>query len=313
MFSTQIVQFLNFFDLFAYNSGFSKLSQYQNFTCLMSTFHISIAIFLTLFQFYMIPEYYASLSTIEIISESVQYSSPLFTLWLIIFDSIYHRRAHQCFWETLQEINKYYNSQATYNFRNYLIQFLEFFSVDAIIVLMRLLEENFGVGFAYHTLFNLSQIRLFYYLFCVEVVSFHFKEICKELKLVKRIHTETSTYISRLKWIREYYGRISKMQQLLNQFFGWSHVAVITYCFYHVLTELTWIYIHFNESPIVQNIRMSVLAIHCHLISFYLFHSAARCCATVLETVLRGFRSLTFSVLVLRRSYHLSNYIYSMH
>lgn len=38
----------------------------------------------------------------------------------------------------------------------------------------------------------------------------------------------------------------------LNVIFGWSNVAIISFSFYLLLTELNWCYVHFYELSIIH-------------------------------------------------------------
>lgn len=92
--STQISYFLNFFDIFGFNSEFSQLSKHRKTIFTIYSAHIFLAIVLTLFKFYFMFKYYLSLGLIVAINEFLQYFISLFTYWMIIFDSILQCNAH---------------------------------------------------------------------------------------------------------------------------------------------------------------------------------------------------------------------------
>lgn len=145
---------------------------------------------------------------------------------------------------------------------------VEFFCASSVALFIRIeLDTNlhYSTFVAYTLLYEICQLRVFYYLFCLEVVNFQLKMIDNEVETMQnalnftskkstsyliRI-SETSIFYSfesqRLKWIREYFFRIYEMINLLNETFGWSQVAAISFCFHLLLTEIAWGYIHYME------------------------------------------------------------------
>lgn len=263
MLPNQIVRILNIFSACGFNSGSSNLSRNSQLTKLICCIHITIIVILTFFQLYLIFQYYPSLRLTEEISEIVQYSTALNACWWIVLDNILKNKAHRGFWTILQQIDTNYCSQSRCNFRNFLVKFIEFLSIKIvfIIVLMIVSFISIIINIAYFTLFTMCAIRMIYYIFCLEVVHFQLKELEDELKAMKIEHVDcTSERISmpkssqyyrfelkRFNWTRGYFHSIYKMVDCLNNAFGWSQVAGIIFCFCFVLTEMHWIYIHYDE------------------------------------------------------------------
>lgn len=250
----QIVYFLNIFDGFGYNSGSSKLSQSRKMSYFIYFCHIFLATLLTLFKPYLMFKYYSSLGSTEAISEFLEYSTPLCTYWMIIIDAIYHQRAHRLFWKILEKnIYQFDHHQPDYNFRIFLIKFIEFFGIKMFTLFSRfILYDRAMVGVAYDSLFKLCQVRVFYYIFCLEVVHSQLILIQTELKIVniEHISTRSSAFVLKLQKFRTHFYFIYEMLENLNEIFGWSQVAAILFCFYIILSESNWTYIHFSvDSP----------------------------------------------------------------
>lgn len=51
-----------------------------------------------------------------------------------------------------------------------------------------------------------------------------------------------SDRLQQLKWIRQYFHNVCCMTKCMNEMFGWSHIAAILFCYYFLLTDLTWCY-----------------------------------------------------------------------
>lgn len=205
-------------------------------------------------------KYYSSLGLTEVISEFLEYSSPLCAYWLIIFDPIYHQRTHILFWKTFEQIIiEHFDNQADFNFRNYLIKLIEFFGIKIFTIFGRiLLYDEVMVGIAYDILFKLCQVRLFYYLFCLEVLHSQLIVIQAELETINiensltRIRFANSLKLHRF---RRYFHFVHKMFELLHQMCGCSNVAAILFCFYLILTEANWTFIHFSADSHAKRIR----------------------------------------------------------
>lgn len=303
MLPQQILDILCYFDVCGVNSGSSKVSRNKRATYLIYFVHITTAILLSLFEFHLMSEYYPSLGLIEAISESLEYKAALYTYWLIILDSVVHRRVHEQFWNILQHIDDCFSSQPKCAIRSYVVKFNLYILKTVSIMVIRLTISSitgFIIDFAYIVLFIVCEIRMFYYLFCLEILHMQLKIVEDELKTMMNILSLASfreDYSSmgktitisaydkfefqRMKWIREYYLCVYQMMCNLNEIFGWSHVGAIMFCFYYLLTESNWFYIHFDELSFTHRVGE---CFHCILIelkfnqSFKLVHTFFQLC-----------------------------------
>lgn len=266
MLPKQIVYIISFFDAFGYDSGSSTFSKNRKIVHFICFVHVSLAIVLTIFKFHLNVKYYSSLELPEAFSELLQYSTALYTYWLILMDSIVEQKSHHQFWTILQQIHVEFNNQQNFHCRRYLLKFVEFLSVVMAISIWKIATNplvEFDVEIAYAILFEICLIRMFYYLFCLEIVQFQLNAIRHEMNSIKTL-SDRSNHRKRkfshsfdasehlhatkqLKWIRNYVECVYKMTQYLNEIFGYSHVAAILFFLYFVLTELNWIYIHNSE------------------------------------------------------------------
>lgn len=261
MLPKQILCFLTLFDAFGFNSRSTNLSKTQTTIYSIYLVHICLAIIFVVMEIYITFEYYPLLLLTEAISECMQYCVALSTYWLTIFDSCLHQQEHQHFWQLVQDIDLNFCDQRNFKCRNYSIKFAVFLIKTIIIVILRLVVTRYIsliADIAYTFLPIICEIRMFYYLFCLEVIYFQLKMIEKEFIAMKNklFATDVEHYakpvpfltfeLQRLRWIRSYFHRIYTMMDLLNEIFGWSHVAVISYCFFYILTEMNWLYLNFR-------------------------------------------------------------------
>lgn len=342
MLPNRIVNTLNLFDICCYDTGSSKLSKNRKIINFIYFVHILLAILLTFFEFRMFIEYYPLLGLSEAFSELLQYSTPLFTYWLIIMDSILHRKSHQHFWESFERIHDQFNCRINYNFRSYFIKFFEFFSVSISIVVIKgviISFFDFDIECAYAIIFKVVQLRIFYYLFCLEIVHSQLNAIENEVKSIERIRNRLDNRhwyllctaesdgfhlfaLWRLKRMREYVYCVHQMIDILNTMFGWSHVTAILFCFYLLLTDFNWFFIHFNEFSYMYCIGneaelnyylsnfqwalrfsvMTVVFVHWSLLILYIFHSAANCgCKVYFEKLWNKYRHSWFKTAFFNR------------
>lgn len=267
--SKQLLRILKVFDVCGFCTSCSILSRKRNCRNTIYLVHILIALSLTLFKIYLVFNFYSDMAFAEAISEFLQYAVSLSTYWIIIVDSIVHQKQHRHFWAICHRINSKFASQSDLTFLTFRIQFGEYFVAAILTFGLRcwIISDAFyiQVEIAFSTLIKLCQVRLFYYLFCLEIVHSQFTIVENEFKVTLRVHRQQRAHSiqifniskiesfeqQRLKWVREYFACVYEMSEGLKIFFGWSHVAVVLSCFYIFLTEFNWIYVHYDEfSPI---------------------------------------------------------------
>lgn len=271
MLPKQIVWMLTFFDIFAYNTGSSKLSNTRLISILIYVLHILLIIFVSLYQLQFEALILSNYEFLEIFNQILQYLAALFTYLLTIVDSFVHRRAHKRFWNLVQRIDQHFYHQSRFTFRCYGWKFIEFFSIMSLATYLISTVSN-NTFFLLICVYDIiGEIRVFYYLFCLEILHFQLKMIETELKIIQNTLNQTNADYSnltqfsessnrvsfefelqRLKWIRGYFHCAYEMVNLLNEIFGWSNVQAISFLFYLLLTDFNWMYMNFNVCTAIQ-------------------------------------------------------------
>lgn len=249
MLPTQIVYFLNFFDIFGYDSGLSILSRHRKLTYLICVLHILVAALFTVYKVHLTLWLYYDIGIVEVVNVTMQFSAPTYTYWMIIFDSSLHRREHQRFWNIVQRIDTSYCRQVN-AFQRFIFKMIAYFSIAISFFLVFQTEDNSnypGSIFVYLTLITVCQIRIFHYLFCLEVIQFQLKVIEHEWKTLNIANCSNEW-----KRFRGYYATIHELTILLNETFGCSNVAAILFGFYTVLTDVNVIYSRHNGYSTAQ-------------------------------------------------------------
>lgn len=263
MLQRQIVYILRFFDIWGYLTGFTALSNSRNGSVCVIFGHIFFAVTFTLYEFYLITELSALIGVLNTINELIQYSSALYTYWLIILDSFNYRREHKLFWTLFQRIDDCFLKQNVH-LNGYLWQFVEYVLMSVVLYLLICTSNAFPKSnsvYVFIVLITICQIRVFYYIFCLKIVHHQLKTIENEVSMMKinlnivqmrQSHQWNVFESNRMRWVQEYHYCVSEMVELLNMCFGWSHAAAILFCFYSFATDLNWFYSNFHKYSLAQ-------------------------------------------------------------
>lgn len=245
MLPKQIARFLIFFDICGFNTQSSNSFSDRKATFLITGIHISMAISFAIYEMYYFYGFYNIAGPIETINELVELFAVLCSYLFIIFDSIYQRKAHQHFWTMFQQLDQSVYRLSNVISRSYVVKFFEFFCVKLFIDFLSL--EYYGFGYhvdeehkylvyvTYMVPVKISQIRIFYYIFCLEIVWF-----------LMKMHELIPFELDRKKWNHNL-ERFYEMSQLTNEIFGVSQVTTVLICFFILFTDINYLYIHFRD------------------------------------------------------------------
>lgn len=256
MFPKQVKYVLTFFDVFGYNSGSSKLSNRRETANSICFLHFLFALFFTCFTFYLKFRLSPHTQLVELLNHLLQYSSTIYMYWFTIWDSFHNWHEHYRFWEIYRKINKSFQSQRNFACRLFMLKIFSIIlttilSLSIYFLTVKSSAEPITEILAINIILNkLCEIRIFYYLFCLEVIHFQLKSIEIVLKkMCKQVNLPPDSNVYRFKWVQQYYHCVYEMAELSNYIFNWSQVAAVSFCFYTLLTDLNWIFIHFNVIP----------------------------------------------------------------
>lgn len=242
MLPKQIVRFLKFFDICGFNIQSTNPCNGQKFNDLITGVHILIVISFTIYDLFYIYEFYNSAGLVETINELMELFAIICPYVLIIFDSVYHSHAQKRFWTVLQQLNENFCCSSNLIPRSYITKLIEFFSAKLILDFITLIyngfnayvdqEQTYLIYLTYMVPVKICQIRIFYYIFCLEAVLFHMKHF--HLNQIEK------------KWNRNL-DFIHELIQLVNEIFGVSHVITVLICFFILFTDINYVHIHFHN------------------------------------------------------------------
>lgn len=253
MLPERLAQILSFFDACGYYTGSSTLSRHKKVVHFITFMHIFFIVLFTSYKVYTTIFMAEVMNFVEVVNESLQYTIPLFAYLTIILESLLHQYEHKRFWNVYQRIlNKFCFETAFIN--AYINRFIRMMAPVLVISLWFSLSLAasfrsiivFIIVLFYWIVVMICQIRVIYYLMCLEIVHFQIEKIDQTLKTIKCIPS-LAIRIRKLTWIREYYYCVHEMTKHLHDVFGWSHVALILYSFYSFLTNVNWFYAHYHD------------------------------------------------------------------
>lgn len=259
MFPKRVKYMLTFFDAFGYNSGSSKLSSHRKVANLIGFLHLLLAIFFTCFTFYAKIQLSPSVQFLELLNHLLQYSSQLCQFWFTIWDSFHHWREHHRFWAVFEEIDKSFQSQNNFTCRLFMLKLFSIILATILSLLLYYLVFDTSSPHMNEILINqtilmkLCQFRIFYYLFCLEIINFQLKSIENALKKMNaQMNFPSIGNLYHFKWVQQYYRCVYEMSNLSNDIFDWSQIAAVIFCFYTFLTDLNWFCVHFSHLQTAQ-------------------------------------------------------------
>lgn len=170
------------------------------------------------------------------VNDSLKLCALLILYWLSILELFSKRKTQRQFWDCLQRIDKEFCCHQNLRFRAYLLKISIYFSlfVSMFINYFSILfskdkSEMYYFWFCFFCVawFRLNQFS--YYLFHLEFVLNELKMINREVDKILEVCKLKNAKVflkefnrSRLKWIREFYGTIHEMCDVINAVFGWS-------------------------------------------------------------------------------------------
>lgn len=248
---------LIFFDLCGFKSGSTILFNSQKLKNCITILHISAIALMTVDQFVFYYKFYFTFGLLETVNDLVVAMISLSTYYLIILDANLNQRAHKCFWTVFQQINGNFGRHFNLTFRCYIAKVIAFFSLTTTMIIMRSICYNSKKHATFIIMANICQIRILYYLLCLEVVHFQWIEIEREFEAMRadlfiRKPNILSHDLEKLKRICAHIYCVYKMMNALNDIFGLSNVATISYCFFCLFTDINYWYLHCHEMALLM-------------------------------------------------------------
>lgn len=212
---------------------------------------------------------------IVLINSALVLISAISAYWFTVFDSILYKQEHRLFWRFFKRNNEFPTMLCGLNTLCFKLKLAMYICTTISCVLLYIITSDVQIGldmFFHSILIKICEIRIFYYIFCLDVLYDQLKIIVHKLKTTKtksNFCIETNGF----KWIRLHYNCIYQMVNLLNDVFGLSQVTGIAYCFYIILTNINYLLVYYNNIPTINALGKSLNIFFLEKIYFKIIYS----------------------------------------
>lgn len=258
MLPNQIVRMLNLFDACGYNTGSSKLSDHPRIIFFKFLQFCLFFLFIFLMLSHSLSSYFYEPRPIEYFNQMIQYYVCLGTYFIIIYDALSQQQKHKHFWKVVQVIDEKFGRQNGFSCRSISFKLIEHFAITFLAIIIYCVISSYkSTHLLFHLLVKLCHLRVFYYIFCVNIIYFQLKNLHDELKTINTL--DFTSQIHQIKLNRDYYHCVHDMIASLNEVFDWSGVTTVSFCFFFWLADLNWCYSHLGSLSTSQLVGMLVL------------------------------------------------------
>lgn len=262
MFSNRINCILVFFDFCGFYSEYRTTTTYRKISFIIFVFHLILCLLFTIYSIQLTIWLNRFSSKLNMVNEMSLFFIVLFNCWVVIIESFHRRKTQRKLWQICHRIDKYYARHDQVKLQSFVCKFLEYFIVYPILMIYLLRDVMLNAGvhisaiLSYSLLLQTCRIRVFFYLFYLELIIYELGLITNELKRkldiykVNKFLSRTCTVNcklnqferSRFKWLREYYLSIQELSNCVNSIFGWSSFLTILFSFNTLFTDINTMY-----------------------------------------------------------------------
>lgn len=197
---------------------------------------------------------------------------------LVIIDSMCNRSKSHEIWRLYTHIRSKYSSDTIQRdsldrFACIFIVYFSLFIFEKVASLTRPASmqhprymEMFIGWISDFWLFALHQLRIFYYVFYMNLLAEEFNSIDGNIKEIIREFNEkreeSIELAEKLTSARAHYSLVRLLSGFLNEIFGWSHMLGILNCFVGVATGFNFIYGRFVRNHLFDELGETLLQFH---------------------------------------------------
>lgn len=250
-----MLNLLFYFDLWGFCTQFKRSPKQRNFHRLTLATHTILAFVATS----LIAKYLQRLDgdlSLRAVNDVLKFTVLLLVYWLSIFELYSKRYTQRKFWYIVDYIDKRFCSLQRFNLGKYPLK-LQIYFLSSLFVYCIDFKQLFSVEFVsfwmcYLYVVWIHQNRSFYYLFYLEWIKQELKHVVHEAnEFVYTYQTsmfQTKNYAikhfhrNRFKWLRQYFGSIYDMTDVMNSVFGWSNVVTILVSVHLILADTNRLY-----------------------------------------------------------------------
>lgn len=253
MFSKNIFFLLYFFNFWGLCTELNELRmthhRYHKWTVFLSAANIIYLCLALVSIWHYLDEVYDGFNLLNITNDVIKFVGATIAQLFVIIESYCMRNVQRKFWKINRKLRSDFNyADRDVRFGWYLAKFGEFFGAVFVIHIGKFskwdITKNIYFLFGYISLVTLHQIRVFHYLFFINLLSHQLNEVETEMKLLADCSEIGPVSRDRLRSIRVYYDLVHELSNCINEVFGWSNVISIFYLILLMAVDLNWLYLH---------------------------------------------------------------------
>lgn len=262
-----------YFDLWGLPTEFQTSEYYKRIVRYTSILHFLLGFIVTILLVkYLQRPIDDPLGTLN---DVIKHGGSLAVYWLTLIELNAKHRMQKEFWQTFKQIDSLFSSHQHLSMRTYVLKFcicLIAFLFVCVLYLQEIISKT-GTEFVYfwftHFILIMTYLnRVFYHLFCMELIKNELRNIKNETKELVRANQSgpfavamgrclviEEFQLKRFKWLRDYFQSIHGMCDHLSEMIGWSTVVTIIFSFQLIATDGIWIYWKLYNKQHVQQLR----------------------------------------------------------
>lgn len=256
MFPKYIFGLLYFFNLWGLCTELSGLRmshhRYHKWTVFILGANIMYLCFAIGSIFHYFEEAHESSNLLNITNDVIKFVGATVGQLIVIIESYCKRNVQQKLWKIICELRSNFEFRdRDIRFGWYLAKFGEFFGAVFFIEYMQFSKWDFARNiyflFGYISLVTLQHIRVFHYLFFIQLLNHQLNAVEMEMQSLADDSENGPIARDRLKRIRIRYDLVHVLSDCVNEVFAWSNVTSILNLFLLLAVDLNWSYSHVTE------------------------------------------------------------------
>lgn len=230
-----------FFDSWGFNTGYARSTNCRHFAHFMQISHFALAIFLTFYMGYLITYLSATVTVLEAINEISQYLCLISTCWICLIESLVKRKAQKSFWKCYRRLNENRISSGL------AICLLEYFvcSMCILVTHLNLMNIPSAVLLPYFILFYIVQVRVFYHVFFMKLISIELRNVDHQIEVLRR-SSDSRPFCQ----IRRVHHVVHELVEHVNGNAAFSNLVNILCQFCLMYSSINWMYLHSKDFTI---------------------------------------------------------------
>lgn len=228
-------------------------------------FHILLTAMLMLYSIQVYTWLDSTTSKLNLMVGFSEYFVALITHLANVIEAFVQREYQRKFWRIYKIVDRKYAQQYNQNFRSYSVKFFQHFMFNIINIYFIRAESilTLCVFVPLALLLAFGRLRIFFYLFYLQLVRFKLRVLAKEAHQNTTYSKQPDPDLKtrnrtqhRFKSIRKDYESVCVMNDYINSIFGWSILLTILSSIIYLQSSVSWFYYYSRRRSIFFQLSM---------------------------------------------------------